>query len=73
MFDPAPIVYNNGTVNATYTFDPLTCPYKITATFTKKPVYGYLKYQLPQSECGAIVKVKVWGYGTYPADAQLHG
>ena len=64
VFDPAPIVYNNGTVNATYTFDPLTCPYKITATFTKKPVYGYLKYQLPQSECGAIVKVKVWGTGT---------
>ena len=60
-YDPAPIVYNNGTVNATYTFDNLTCPYKITATFTKKPVYGYLKYQLPQSECGAVVKVKVWG------------
>jgi len=55
------IVYRNGTVQATYTFDPLQCPYKIRATFLKEPVYAYLKYQLPQSECGDIIKVKVWG------------
>jgi len=60
-YDPAPIVYRNGTVQATYTFDPLQCSYKIVATFMKKPVYGYLKYQLPQSECRDIVMVKVWG------------
>jgi len=55
------IVYRNGTVQATYTFDPLECPYMIRATFLKEPVYAYLKYQLPQSECGDIIKVKVWG------------
>jgi hypothetical protein len=59
--DPSDVTYNDGTVQATYTFAPLHCDYKITGTFVKKPVYGYLKYQLPQSECGDIVKVKVYG------------
>ncbi|MDD1709317.1 MAG: right-handed parallel beta-helix repeat-containing protein [Methanoregulaceae archaeon] len=69
--DPEDIIYKDcedctvidkhGTVQATYTFDELHCSYKITATFIKKPVYGYLKYQLPLSECGDVVKVKVWG------------
>jgi len=60
-FDPKDITYKDGTVQATYTFEPLNCSYKISATFVKKPVYGYLKYQLPQSECGDVVMVKVWG------------
>ncbi|HOB60274.1 MAG TPA: right-handed parallel beta-helix repeat-containing protein [Methanoregulaceae archaeon] len=55
------IIDKHGSVQATYTFDELHCSYKITATFIKKPVYGYLKYQLPLSECGDVVKVKVWG------------
>lgn len=61
VYDPPAIVYRNGTVQATYTFDELHCSYKITASFLKKPVYGYLKYQLPQSECGDIILVKVYG------------
>jgi hypothetical protein len=59
--DPAPIVYNNGTTQATYQFDPLDCSYEIHATFKSNRVYAFLKYQLPKSECGDIVKVKIWG------------
>ncbi len=59
--DPADVTYKDGTVQAAYTFEELHCSYRISATFVKDPVYGYLKYQLPQSECGDVVKVKVWG------------
>ncbi len=44
-----------------YKFDPLDCSYNITATFKTNRVYAYLKYQLPQGECGYITKVKIWG------------